>query len=375
MTSQPHTVLAPVTGAASAAVSALARTDGTVESKVDPPGGTGRPASSARIQYPDAKHPKPSFIPKDFSLDSLTALNVFVRAAEACSFTDAGQHLGLSSSAVGKCVARLEQRLGVRLFHRNTRCINLTHEGMAFLESCRRIFFELRSVEQELAQTTGAPRGRLRVSMPLTGMLMVPTLGNFIRSYPEVELDFDFTDALVDVVDGGYDVVLRSGAVADCRLKSRRLGAYRFEIVGSPDYFERAGVPAKPEDLLVHACLHRRHPTTGKAQPWPFAQSAAISDCVLPPAAMASTFDALIHLAESGVGVACVPDFCVWRQIKGGTLVSILNGSIDRVEVVRAMWPSSQYPSPKLRVFLDFLAQNLSPTLSSMSNAHSSRAM
>src|SRR5277367_3462126 len=177
---------------------------------------------------------KSSFAAKAIGLDSLAALNIFVRAAEACSFTDAGRQLGLSSSAVGKCVARLEQRLSVRLFHRNTRCINLTHEGRAFLESCRRILSELRSIEDELAQTKGAPKGKLRVSMPLNGMLMVPTLGDFICAYPDVDLDIDFTDSFVDVVDGGYDVVLRSGEVSDSRLKSRRLGTYQFAIVGSP---------------------------------------------------------------------------------------------------------------------------------------------
>jgi DNA-binding transcriptional LysR family regulator len=193
-----------------------------------------------RPRSTDRPH-KPSLAAQAIGLDSLVALNIFVRAAETCSFTDAGRQLGLSSSAVGKCVARLEQRLSVRLFHRNTRCITPTHEGKAFLESCRRIFSELRSVEDELAQTKGAPKGKLRVSMPLNGMLMVPTLGDFIRAYPEVDLDIDFTDSFVDVVDGGYDVVLRSGEVSDSRLKSRRLGTYQFEVVGSPNYFAHAG--------------------------------------------------------------------------------------------------------------------------------------
>lgn len=304
---------------------------------------------------------KSSFAAKAIGLDSLAALNIFMRAAEACSFTDAGRLLGLSSSAVGKCVARLEQRLSVRLFHRNTRCINLTHEGKAFLESCRRIFSELRSIEDELAQTKGAPKGKLRVSMPLNGMLMVPTLGDFIRAYPDIDLDIDFTNSFVDVVDGGYDVVLRSGEVSDSRLKSRRLGSYQFEIVGSPHYFARVGVPLKPEDLLEHACLHRKHPTTGKLHPWPFAPSAMVNDLVLPTTAVASTLDALVHLAEFGVGIACVPNFCARRQIGNGSLVSVLKEYVDRVEVVRAMWPSSQYQSPKLRVFIYFLAENVLP--------------
>jgi DNA-binding transcriptional LysR family regulator len=215
-----------------------------------------------RRPHSEDRH-KPSFATKAIGLDSLAALSVFVGAAEACSFTDAGRQLGLSSSAVGKCVARLEQRLSVRLFNRNTRCINLTHEGKTLFESCRRVFSELRSIEDELAQTKGAPKGKLRVSMPLNGMLMVPTLGNFIRDYPDIDLDIEFTDSFVDVVDGGYDLVVRSGEVNDSRLKSRRLATFQYAIVGSPTYFSIAGIPLKPEDLLDHACLHRKHPTTG----------------------------------------------------------------------------------------------------------------
>jgi DNA-binding transcriptional LysR family regulator len=313
-----------------------------------------RPGSKDRLR-------KSSFATKAVSLDSLAALSVFMGAAEACSFTDAGRQLGLSSSAVGKCVARLEQRLNVRLFNRNTRCINLTHEGKTFLESCRRVFSELRSIEDELAQTKGAPKGKLRVSMPLTGMLMVPTLGNFIRDYPDIDLDIEFTDSFVDVVDGGYDLVLRSGEVNDSRLKSRRLGTFQYAIVGSPEYLAAAGVPLKPEDLLKHACLHRKHPTTGKPHPWPFAPSAIVNDLALPATAIASTLDALVHLAQSGVGIACVPNFCARRQIEEGSLVNILEEHIDRVEVVRAMWPASRYQSPKLRAFIDYLAGNLLP--------------
>jgi DNA-binding transcriptional LysR family regulator len=328
-----------------------------------------QPSVAVRQSPSEDQLHKTSFAAKAIGLDSLAALNVFMCAAEACSFTEAGQQLGLSSSAVGKCIARLEQRLSVRLFNRNTRCINVTHEGKTFLESCRRILSELRSIEDELAHAKGVPKGRLHVSMPLDGMLMVPTLGDFIRDYPDVDLDVEFTDLLVDVVDGGYDVVLRSGEVNDSRLKSRRLGTYQFEIVGSPDYFARAGVPLNPEHLLEHACLHRKHPATGKLHPWPFSSPTAINDHVLPTTAMASTLDALVQLAESGVGVACVPSFCAKRQIADGSLVSILKEYVDRTEVVRAIWPASQYQSPKLRAFIDFVAANVLPKSMTTSTA------
>ncbi len=295
------------------------------------------------------------------NLDSLGALSVFVRAADARSFTDAGRQLGLSSSAIGKAVARLEERLGVRLFHRNTRTVTLTQEGRLFLESCRRIFSEIDTIEHEFAQTRGTPKGKLRVSLPLIGMLMMPTLSRFMRAYPSIELDMDFTDHLVDVVDGGYDVVVRSGEAADSRLMARTLGTYRLEVVGSPSYFERAGIPSTPAELAKHACLHHKYPTTGKIQRWPFVRQSTADEVVLPMTGTASMIEALVSLAEHGVGLACVPDFAVRRQVFDGSLVVILTEHIDHSGIFRAMWPSSRYLSPKVRVFVDFLAEHLFP--------------
>jgi DNA-binding transcriptional LysR family regulator len=175
------------------------------------------------------------------NLDNLSALKVFTRAAETRSFTEAGNQLGLSSSAVGKAIARLEQRLGVRLFHRSTRSIQLTDEGQQFLDSCRRIFAELDAIEAGLAETKSRPRGRLRVSLPRVGMLMMPTLAAFMRSYPEIELDLHFSDNLVDIVNDGFDVVIRTGDATDSRLIARSLGNYHLQLVGSAAYFQRGG--------------------------------------------------------------------------------------------------------------------------------------
>ncbi len=282
-----------------------------------------------------------------------------MRAAEARNFTDAGRQLGLSSSAIGKAVARLEQRLGVRLFHRSTRSITLTEEGKLYLESCRRIFSELESRELEFAQAKGAPKGKLRVSLPIIGMLMMPTLSRFMLAYPEVELDMEFTDHLVDVIEGGYDVVVRTGFGEDSRLMSRQLGSYRLEVVGAPKYFKRAGLPSTPEDLVRHACLHHKYPTTGKIQRWPFKKTPTDTDVALPMTGAATTIEALVALAERGVGVVCVPDFSVRRQVADGSLMIVLSDYIEHAGIFRAVWPSSRYLSPKIRVFVDFLAENL----------------
>jgi len=121
-------------------------------------------------------------------MDRLGPLNAFVHAAESRSFTAAGRELGISPSAVGKAVGRLEERLGVQLFHRSTRSITLTAEGALFLKRCQAIFGEIEAAELELAQTTAALRGKLRVSMPLIGMLMMPAISAFAKAYPEIAL-------------------------------------------------------------------------------------------------------------------------------------------------------------------------------------------
>ncbi|WP_225772983.1 LysR family transcriptional regulator [Inquilinus sp. Marseille-Q2685] len=290
--------------------------------------------------------------------DSLGALDAFVRAADARSFTAAGRQLGVSSSAVGKAVARLEERLGVRLLHRSTRSVTLTPEGALFLERCRRIFSEIESAETELAQTRGAPRGRLRVSLPLAGMLMMPTLGAFMRAYPEIELDLDFTDRLVDVIEEGFDAVIRAGEVSDSRLMSRFLGVFRLQLVAAPSYLERRGVPRTPEELAGHACLQHRFATSGKFEPWPLRGG---RDIALSSTAVANTIEPLIALAEQGLGIACLPDFAIRRQVEDGRLAVVLADHTAHEGAFRLLWPSSRYPAPKLRVFVDFMAKHLFP--------------
>jgi DNA-binding transcriptional LysR family regulator len=292
-------------------------------------------------------------------MDSLNALGVFVRAAETRSFTDAGRRLNVSSSAVGKTISRLEDGLGVRLFHRSTRAITLTPEGELFLESCRRIFSEITKIELEFSQSKATPKGRFKVSLPDVGTLMMPTLHGFMREYPEIQIEAEFTDTLVDVIDGGYDAVIRSGEQTDSRLMSRRLGNYRLEIVGSPPYFAQHGTPATPDDLKSHACLHHRYPSSGKLQRWPFAESGPYADIEVPISATVTTIEPLVSLAELGIGLACVPNFAVRRQVSEGSLVKILDEYIEHIGAFSVVWPSNHHSSPKLRAFVDYMAEHL----------------
>lgn len=292
-------------------------------------------------------------------MDQFAALSAFVQSAETGSFVAAGRQLGLSASAVGKAVARLEQRLDVRLFHRNTRNMTLTEEGRLFLERCRRIFDEVEAAEAELAQASRTPRGRLRVSLPLVGMLLTPVLAGFMRAYPEVQLDLDFTDRLVDVVEEGFDAVIRTGRPSDSRLMSRNIGRFRLRIVAAPAYLERCGIPATLQDLARHRCLHQRSPTTGKLRPWPFARSGAAEKIDLPEAMSATAIDPLIRLAVEGLGIACLPPFAVRDEIADGRLVSLLEDHVVEADQFSVLWPAGRQLTPKVRAFVDFMAENL----------------
>ncbi len=296
-------------------------------------------------------------------MDSLGSLNAFVRAAETRSFTVAGRQLGVSPSAIGKSVARMEERLGVRLFHRSTRSITLTAEGALFLERCRRIFSEIEAAELELSQTHEAPRGTLRVGLPLVGMLMIPTLVAFMRAYPEIMLDLDFSDRVIDVIEEGFDAVVRFADAGDTRLMSRALGTYRRRLVAAPAYLAAKGVPKTPDDLKAHACLHHRFPTSRRFEEWPLPPEHAGIEIELPKTAVASTLEPLIYMAEQGLGIAYLPDFAIGRQLREGLLVAVLDDYTDRSGPLRVLWPSSRHLAPKLRAFVDFLAANLIPAV------------
>src|SRR6476620_6212902 len=296
-------------------------------------------------------------------MDSLGSLNAFVQAAEARSFKVAGRQLGVSSSAIGKAVARMEERLGVRLFHRSTRSITLTAEGSLFLERCRRIFSEIDAAEVELSEMHEAPRGTLRVSLPLVGTLMMPTLVAFMRTYPEIILDLDFSDRVVDVIEEGFDAVVRFAEVGDSRLMTRALGTYRRRLVAAPAYLAIKGVPLVPGDLKAHACLRHKFPTSGKFERWPLWPEQDGIETELPRTAVASTLEPLIFMAEQGTGIAYVPDFAIGRQLREGLLVTVLDDYTDRSGPLRVLWPSNRHLAAKLRVFVDFLVANLGPAV------------
>ncbi|WP_407321014.1 LysR family transcriptional regulator [Dickeya ananatis] len=298
-------------------------------------------------------------------MDSLNGFVVFVQVAETRSFVVAGRLLGVSASAVGKSVARLEEKLGVRLFHRSTRSITLTAEGSLFLERSRRILAEIEAAELELSQATAAPRGRLRVSLPQVSSLVLPVLGEFMREYPEIELDLDFTDRMVDVVEEGFDAVVRTGEPADSRLSARRLGTFEMQLVASPDYLARRGTPMLPADLRQHTCLHYRWPYSGKLENWALRQTPDEPEWQLPTSMICNNIETRVCFALQGLGIAYLPDFAIRELLADGRLKSILTEYVQRSGVFHVLWPASKHPSPKVRALVDFLCCRVFPAVKS----------
>lgn len=303
-------------------------------------------------------------------IESVSAMSAFVQAAELRSFKLAGQQFGLSSSAIGKTIAKLEDQLGVRLFHRSTRAIGLTREGEVFLDRCRRILSELEAAEAELAQTTASPQGRLRVSVPFAGDLLTPLFAEFLAQYPDVELDIDYNDRLVDVIEDGFDAVIRTGEVSDSRLMHVKLGDFVSRLVAAPSYIAWMGEPRTPVDLLNHRLLHHRFYETGKLADW---GPTMPENTALPVALATTSLEPLIRLAEAGSGIALIPDFAVADRIRDGRLCEILPDSQKTRRALRLLWPRSQYPLPKVSAFVKFMTDRLRSSLQKGSERLASR--
>ena len=296
-------------------------------------------------------------------MDNLSGLAAFVRAAETLSFVAAGRDLGLSASAVGKSIARLEKHLGVRLFHRTTRQISLTDEGMTFFVRCRSALQEIEDAEAELSKAKGTPRGRLKISLPTIGYrLLLPVIPQFRHAYPEIDLEFDFSDRLVDVINEGFDAVIRSGPLSDSTLTAKPLCPYRFIVCASPAYFVQYGALGDARDLANHVCLRFKYPSSGKLQEWLVNGVSVLqgpSASVRSQQLVFNNTEAVLSAALQGLGIAYVPDFVAREPLAEGKLRTVLESASTRQGMFQILWATNRHMVPRLRVFIDFLGQHL----------------
>lgn len=289
------------------------------------------------------------------SKDSLSGLIAFVHAAELQSFTLAGRGLGISSSAVGKSVSKLEERLGVRLFHRSTRQISLTSEGVDFFSRCRSLLQQLQDAEAALANAKRRPKGVLKVSLPAVGYRLISSsMREFYRRYPDIELDLDFSDRMVDVVEEGFDAVIRSGTLPDSSLSARKICSFRFVMCAAPEYLQRHGVARTLQDLNNYRAIGYKLPSSGKLQPWVLDVSGERVLVHVEPAMMMNSVEAVLAACRNAMGVAYLPDFVIREYLASNELALVMRG-LSLQGDFWVVWSSTRLLPPKTRAFIDFL--------------------
>lgn len=295
-------------------------------------------------------------------MDQLFGMTVFARVVEANGFTAAARGLGLSKAAVSKQVARLEDRLGVRLLNRSTRRLGLTEAGRDFYERAQRILAEVEEAEQAAASRQINPRGLLRVNAPMTyGVLQVaPVLPEFMRRYPEIKIDLVLNDRYVDLIEEGFDLAIRVGlgSLPDSSLVARRLYAAPYAACAAPSYLEARGVPQAPADLAHHDCLLYSYLSLGDE--WRFTDAGGKTVGVRVSGPMrANNGDALHYAARAGLGIVYSPGFLLDDDLAKGRLVPILPGWRTPEASVHAVYLPGRPLGAKVRVFVDYLAETL----------------
>jgi LysR family transcriptional regulator for bpeEF and oprC len=291
-------------------------------------------------------------------IDNLASIAAFVRIAETGSFKAAATQLGMSGPAVSKALARLERHLGAKLFHRTTRRVALSDDGQVFLERCRRILEDVQEAEDLMTSRRLSPRGHLRVQMPLGfgRHVILPELSRFLAGHPDLTVDVDLSDRVVDFADEGLDVAVRIGEIPDSRVIARKIYNIRFVACASPAYLARHGVPRKPEDLARHECLPYWLPQLGRHREWPFVRRGARISVPVVGRLNINNSEALVDAAVAGAGIASVATFLAVDAVKAGKLQVVLRDYVTEGPPVSVVYLPTRHLSVRVRAFLDFLA-------------------
>lgn len=298
--------------------------------------------------------------------DTLKDIPVFIASVEAGSFAQAAVRLHLSRSAVGKSIARLEERLGVRLFHRTTRSQRLTDNGALFYERCLRALEEIRGAESQLETGKHQVNGRLRVAVPVLfgRQCIAPLLIELAQEHPGLELEMSFSDRVVDLVEEGFDMAVRNGALADSSvLVARRLGEHRMVLCAAPDYLFKNGQPQTVDDLRQHTAIN--YTRAGRVLPWQLMDYDGTSRTFIPRSSLnMDDLQAICDAALAGHGLAWLPCWMVIKEIQQGDLVPLLKQAPDVRFDVHAVWQQTPHLPLRVRIAIDMLVKRLPAVMS-----------
>jgi DNA-binding transcriptional LysR family regulator len=299
---------------------------------------------------------------RQFDEMQLGSLEVFCLSAELGSFTAAANGLGISPAAVSRSVARLEERLGARLFVRTTRHIRLTDAGMAYFKECRQALSQLAEAERIVSGEQIRPSGTLRISVPTTyaHYRLLPHLPAFRALHPEVDIDLHIGNRNIDFVDEGYDLAIRVRAPADSTMIVRHLEDAELVVVAAPEYLERRGTPRSIADLANHDCIQFDLPSSGRRISWLFRQDGVETEYV-GSGGYNIREDVLggVTLARHGAGVFQAYRFSVEDDLRSGRLVELLHEAGGRSRPFNLLYPHNRHVPLRVRSFVDFMIAQL----------------
>lgn len=290
-------------------------------------------------------------------MDRLTEMEAFICVVDQGGFTDAAKKLGMSKSAVSKHVSALEARLGARLLNRTTRRVNPTEIGLAYYDRATQVLNGATEADEMVNSMQSAPRGALRVSVPVSfGITQISGIvGDFLSKYPDVSINMVLDDRFVELVAEGFDVAIRIGTLEDSSLRARKLAESKAFLVASPDYIRRHGKPERIEDLADHELLHYTNLSTGNF--WKLKlRSGEERQVRVGGRLTANNGESLKRAAEAGIGISLAPAFILGDSIREGRLVPVLEDLDLDMLGIYAVYPAGRFTQPKLRAFIDFLA-------------------
>jgi DNA-binding transcriptional LysR family regulator len=288
-------------------------------------------------------------------MDRLTSMAAFVSAVERGGFAAAAEQFGVSPTMIGLHVRSLEDRLGSRLLNRTTRRQSLTEVGHLFYERCKQILIDVEAAEASASELRSVPRGRLRVTAPVSfgAHALAPAITDYLALYPEVEIDLALNDRVVDLVEEGYEIAIRTGPLADSALIARPLAAYRSLICTSPDYLERYGEPRNLADLSRHNCLGFAYWRSGKE--WRLIGADGEHSVPVRGSFHTNNGEALRLAALNGLGIILQPEVLLAADVEAGRLVKLLKAYTPPSQPMHVLYLPDRRRTPKLVSFIDFL--------------------
>ena len=291
-------------------------------------------------------------------MPDISRIEIFIEVAKRESFAAAAKAMGLTGPAVSKQVMALEEELGVKLLHRTTRSVTMTDEGSLYFERASLAIEELKDAAADVQDLKSAPRGPLRIGVPLSfGQThLLPVLSGFARKYPEIAMDVSFDDRAVDIIAEGYDVVVRIGVLRDSSLIVRPLGECPIYAVASPKYLAQHGTPETPKDLKQHRLIAYAH--HGTHVEWKYRDAFGKTGLFKGEGSFrANTAEMMLQAALDGVGIAFLPGFSAASYLKAGKLIAVLpKYKSHPTRDIAALMPPNRYRATKVKLFVDWLS-------------------